>query len=141
MPPAAANSLFTQHLLAGLKGGVASEDGLIRVFDLFEYIQPRVTMDQPGQHPVFRADLEENFPVSLYPGGKKASRNGDEEGFRYDAYLSYADRAPDSTWVWETLIPRLEREGLKVVVSGASRDPGVPLVVSSERGIQQAKRT
>ena len=139
--PAAANSLFTQHLLAGLKGGVASEDGLIRVFDLFEYIQPRVTKDQPRQHPVFKADLEENFPVSLYLGERKDLVTWHEEGFRYDAYLSYADRGPDSTWVWETLIPRLEREGLKVVVSGASRDPGVPLVVSSERGIQQAKRT
>ena len=139
--PAAANSLFTQHLLAGLKGGVASEDGLVRVFDLFEYVQPRVTSEQPNQHPVFKADLEENFPVGLYLGGKKAVMTRDEEGFRYDAYLSYADRDPDSIWVWETLIPRLEREGLKVVVSGASRDPGVPLVVNSERGIQQSKRT
>src|SRR5438270_886714 len=32
--------LFTQHLLAGLRGAVASEDGLIRIFDLFEYLQP-----------------------------------------------------------------------------------------------------
>ena len=46
--PAAANSLFTQHLLAGLNGGVPSEDGLVRVFDLFEYVQPRVTSDQPN---------------------------------------------------------------------------------------------
>ena len=59
-----------------------------------------------------------------------------EEGFRYDAF-SYADRDPDSTWVWETLIPRLEREGLRVVVSGSSRDPGVPLVVNSERGFSK----
>jgi Caspase domain/TIR domain len=139
--PAAANSLFTQHLLAGLKGGVSSEDGLVRVFDLFEYVQPRVTSDQPNQHPVFKADLEENFPVGLYLGGKKDVVTRDEEGFRYDAYLSYADREPDSAWVWETLIPWLEREGLRVVVSGASRDPGVPLIVNSERGIQQAKRT
>jgi hypothetical protein len=139
--PDAANSLFTQHLLAGLTGGVASEDGLVRVFDLFEYVQPRVTCEQPNQHPVFKADLEENFPIGLYLGGKKDVVTGDEEGFRYDAYLSYADRDPDSTWVWETLIPRLEREGLKVVVSGGSRDPGVPLVVNSERGIQQSKRT
>jgi len=139
--PADANSLFTRHLLAGLKGGISSEDGLIRVFDLFEYVQPRVTNDQPDQHPVFKADLEENFPVGLYPGGKKDISARDEDGFRYDAYLSYADRDPDSLWVWETLIPRLEREGLRIVISGASRDPGVPLVVSSERGIQQAKRT
>jgi hypothetical protein len=139
--PAAPNSLFTQHLLAGLKGGAGSEDGLVRVFDLFEYVQPRVTGDQPNQHPVFKADLEENFPVGLYQGGKKDAHPRDEEGFCYDAYLSYADRDPDSAWVWETLIPRLEREGLRIVVSGASRDPGVPLVVNSERGIRQAKRT
>jgi hypothetical protein len=43
--------------------------------------------------------------------------------------------------VWETLIPRLEREGLRLAVSGASPDPGVPLVVGIERGIRQAKRT
>jgi uncharacterized caspase-like protein len=77
--PAAANSLFTQHLLAGLKGGVSSEDGLVRVFDLFEYVQPRVTSDQPNQHPVFKADLEENFPVGLYLGGKTDVVTRDEE--------------------------------------------------------------
>ena len=125
--PGAAHSLFTQHLLAGLGGGVPGADGLIRVFDLFEYVQPRVTHEQPGQHPVFQADLEENFPVALHPDGKSDSPPQDEYGFRYDAYLSYADQAPDSTWVWETLLPRLEREGLRVVVSGASRDPGVLL--------------
>jgi len=62
---------LTRHLLAGLKGGISSEDGLIRVFDLFEYVQPRSRMDQPDQHPVFKADLEDNFPVGLYPGGKE----------------------------------------------------------------------
>ena len=140
--PAAVNSLFTQHLLAGLRGGgIPREDGLIRVFDLFEYVQPRVTRDQPAQHPVFRADLEENFPIALGPVGEKDAAPGDEQGFRYDAYVSYVDRAPDSTWVWETLVPRLEREGLRLVVSGTSPDPGVPLVVGIERGIRQAKRT
>src|SRR5262245_3905440 len=36
------NGLFSKHLLAGLRGGVPGEEGLIRVFDLFEYVQPRV---------------------------------------------------------------------------------------------------
>jgi hypothetical protein len=138
--PGAVHSLFTQHLLAGLGGCAPSADGLIRVFDLFEYIQPRVTFDQPAQHPVFQADLEENFPVALHPGGRKDSPPA-ESGLPYDAYLSYADQAPDSTWVWETLLPRLEREGVRVAVSGASRDPGVPVIVGIERGILQAKRT
>lgn len=139
--PGAANSLFTRHLLAGLRGGIPGDDGLIRVFDLFEYVQPRVTRDQPGQHPVFRADLEENFPVALAAPGSAGSAPAGDDGFRFDAYLSYADRAPDSDWVWQTLIPRLEREGLRLAVSGASPDPGVPLVVGIERGIRQARRT
>jgi hypothetical protein len=87
--PGAENSLFTQHLLTGMQGGIPSEDGLIRLFDLFEYLQPRVTGDQPNQHPIFKAELEENFAVALYLGGQKGVVPKDGEGFRYDAYVSY----------------------------------------------------
>jgi hypothetical protein len=65
----------------------------------------------------------------------------DEEGFRYDAYVSYVDREPDATWVWDTLVPRLEDAGLRVTVSGDVEEPGVARVVSIERGLKQAKRT
>jgi hypothetical protein len=139
--PDAANSLFTQHLLAGLRGGSASDDGLVRIFDLFEYLQPKVTADQPQQHPVFKAELEENFPVALYLGGQKGIVPRDEQGYRYDAYVSYVDKEPDATWVWDTLVPRLETAGLRVAVSGDVEEPGVARVVNIERGIRQAKRT
>ena len=139
--PGAENSLFTQHLLAGLRGGITSDDGLIRIFDLFEYLQPRVTGDQPNQHPIFKAELEENFPIALRLGGQAKAPPTDEQGFRYDAYVSYVDQEPDSTWVWETLLPRLEEAGLRVAVSGDVEEPGVARVVSIERGIRQAKRT
>jgi len=139
--PGAQNSLFTQHLLAGLQGGIPSDDGLIRVFDLFEYLQPRVTGDQPHQHPIFKAELEENFPIALFLGGQKGVVPQDEEGFRYDAYVSYVDREPDATWVWDTLVPRLEDAGLRIAVSGDVEEPGVARVVNIERGIRQAKRT
>jgi hypothetical protein len=132
--------LFTQHLLAGLRGGVASEDGFIRIFDLFEYLQPRVTAGHSQQHPLFKAELEENFPVALYLGGQKGVVPRDEQGFRHDAYVSYVDREPDATWVWDTLVPRLEKAGLRIAVSGDSADPGVARVVGMERGIRQAKR-
>ena len=139
--PGAENSLFTHHLLAGLRGGVPSEDGLIRIFDLFEYLQPRVTGDQPRQHPIFKAELEENFPVALYRGGQKGRVPKDEQGFRYDAYISYVDREPDAGWVWDTLLPRLEEAGLRVAVSGDVEAPGVARVVNVERGIRGARRT
>ena len=139
--PGAENSLFTHHLLAGLRGGIPGEDGLIRIFDLFEYLQPRVTADRPHQHPVFKSEVEENFPVALYRGGQKGIVAKDEQGFRYDAYISYAEREPDVTWVWDTLLPRLEKAGLRVAVSGDVEAPGVARVVNIERGIRQAKRT
>lgn len=139
--PGAPNSLFTVHLLAGLQGGVASDDGLVRLFDLFEYLQPRVTADQPNQHPVFKADLEENFPVALYLGGQKGAVPEVQRGYRYDAYVSYVDQEPDATWVWDTLVPRLEKAGLKVAVSGDVEQPGVARVVGVQRAIEQAKRT
>jgi hypothetical protein len=139
--PGAANSLFTQHLLAGLCGGIPSDDGLIRIFDLFEYLQPKVTADQPNQHPIFKAELEENIPVALYLGGQKSVVPVVEERFRYDAYISYVDKEPDTTWVWETLVPRLNDVGLSIAVSGDVENPGVDRVVNIERGITQSKRT
>src|SRR5262249_46342181 len=52
----------------------------------------------------------------------------------------YADKAPDSDWVWQTLVPRLEQAGVRVAVSEDVLQPGVERVVGIERGIRQAKR-
>jgi hypothetical protein len=139
--PSASNSLFTTHLLSGLRGGIASEDGLIRIFDLFEFVQPLVTKDQPCQHPIFKAEVEENFPVALYKGGQKGVVDRDKSGFRYDAYISYVDVEPDSSWVWKILLPQLRESGVRTAVSGDVEEPGVARVVNIERGITQAKRT
>jgi hypothetical protein len=139
--PGAPNSLFTQQLLAGLRGGIASEDGLIHIFELFEYIQPRITAAQQNQHPIFKGELEENFPVALYVGGKKGVPLKTEDGYKYDVYVSYADKDPDATWVWETLLPQFEQAGLKVAISDDVAELGVARVVNVERGMKQARRT
>ena len=142
--PGDENSLFTKQLLAGMRGGIASDDGMIRIFDLFEYLQPHVTASQPNQHPIFKAEIEENFPVALYLGGQKGvtPRDSHDQGFRYDVYISYAesnDREAD--WVWDVLLPYLDSVGLSVATSDDVRDPGVARVASIERGITQCKRT
>jgi hypothetical protein len=140
--PGDRNSLFTKHLLAGLQGGIASEDGLITIFDLFEYVQPRVTVDQPNQHPIFKAEIEENFAIALYLGGQKGAVPRDEQGFRYDVYVSYAeDSRQDVDWVWETMWPRLEEAGLRVAISDDVAEQGVARVVNMERGMTQSRRT
>ncbi len=68
------NSLFTHYLLEALRGNVRTHgDGLIRVFNIFEYVSEKVPA-RGSQHPIFKAsDLENNFPVALYMGGKQIS--------------------------------------------------------------------
>jgi hypothetical protein len=139
--PKASNSLFTKHFLDALRGGAAGSDGFVRIFSVFEYVQPRVTAEQPGQHPVLKADLEENFPIALLQGERREMSPADHDGFRYDAYISYVDREPDATWVWQRIVPRLRAADLRVAVSGDVEELGVARVVSIERGLRQAKRT
>ncbi len=133
-------SYFTRHLLAALRGAVG-EEGLVKVWDLFEYLQPRVTAECSDQHPVFKAELEDNFAVALALGGQGGMSCRADGDYLYDAYLSYADREPDASWVWEQLVPRLEEAGLKLAVSGDVEEPGVARVVAAERGIERARRT
>jgi uncharacterized caspase-like protein len=70
------NSVFTAQLLEALKGKARTTgDGLIRVFEVFNYVAEQVRGAVPGrQHPIFKAsDLEDNFPVALDRGGTKAA--------------------------------------------------------------------
>ncbi|BDA67328.1 conserved hypothetical protein [Calothrix sp. PCC 7716] len=64
-----------------------------------------------------------------------------EDNFCYDAYISYSDKEPDATWVWNTLLPRLESAGLRIAVSGDVEVPGVTRVENIESAINQSKRT
>lgn len=64
-----------------------------------------------------------------------------QEEYKYDAYITYVDHQPDSTWVWSKLIPRLKEAHLHIAVSGELENLGVAQVVNIERGIRQSKRT
>lgn len=72
--PGMDNSLFTHYLLEALNGKARTRaDGLIRVFDLFEYVSEEVPA-QAAQHPIFKAsDLDKNFPIALFEGGKRVA--------------------------------------------------------------------
>lgn len=70
----ASNSLFTEHLVGALRGAARTQgDGLIRIFEIFNYVAEKVRGAAPGrQHPIFKAsNLEDNFPVALDRGGAK----------------------------------------------------------------------
>lgn len=57
--PGMPNSLFTHYLLQALRGEAPTRgDGVVRLFDVFDYVSQKVTAQQPEQHPLFKAELE-----------------------------------------------------------------------------------
>ena len=149
--PGAEHSLFTSHLLAGLRGEANGAGGVIRIFDLFDYVQPRVTADRPDQHPVFKAEIEENFPIALYRGGQKATpaiqmavrpavQLGLDDGYAYDVFISYSGVKEDRAWVRTYLLPYLEAQQIRVAVD--FRAPlGLPKIAFVEKAVQTSRYT
>lgn len=58
---------------------------------------------------------------------------------QYDVFISYA--GADHTWVWDELLPRLERAGLSVIIDERDFAPGAPLVAEKERAALQSRKT
>jgi caspase domain-containing protein len=67
--------LFTYYLIQGLMGRApVSDDGTIRVFDLFDYVSKQVRVKKRGQEPVLAAkDVTLNFPFALAYGERGIS--------------------------------------------------------------------
>ncbi len=154
--PDDANSLFTKHLLAGFKGGAIGIGGVIRILDLFNYLQPKVTADKPQQHPILKAEIEENFPIALHKGGESPPlppTTSPTDDYQYDVFISYRSKESDkqlqvfsdkpyadAKWVRKTLIPYLESQSLKVYVD--FRFPlGHYFINCMEEAIQQSRYT
>ena len=94
----ARNSVFTTHLLDALRGRArTSGDGVIRVFEIFNYVSETVKRAAPGrQHPIFKAsDLEDNFPVALDRGGVKSTAQPRESRAVPEIWSQLEDVMPD----------------------------------------------
>jgi hypothetical protein len=142
--PGSKYSLFTGHLLEGLRGGARGDGGVIRILDLYSYVQQRVVADQPNQRPVLKVELEENYPIALFRGGKApetAPTPPPTDGFQYDVFISYRQQEPDKTWVRKTLVPKLKAEGIKVFIDYLNFRLGAPIVTEMERAVVQSRYT
>ena len=122
--PGMANSLFTNALLEALRGKARTRgDGLVRVFDVFEYISETVPT-KGKQHPIFKAaDLENNFPISLHLGGKKSLAP------------EISSTEVDKRLLREGMIQAFSQEELEILcadVEQALTDKGVQLQVNPE---------
>ena len=136
--------VFTGHFLDGLRGAARGDGGVIRILDLYTYVQQKVITDQPSQRPVLKVELEDNYPITLYQGGKAPAPTPAEkpaDGFVYDVFISYRQQEPDKTWVRKTLVPRLKAEGLKVFIDYIDFRLGAPIVKEMERAVIQSRYT
>ena len=150
--PDAQNSLFTGHLVAGLKGGAIGVSGVIRILDLFSYVQPKVVADQPQQHPILKAEIEENFPVARYPVALPPTpipAESPSDPYQADVFIVHhllpvhtGQKSADQVWVKKVLAPSLKAQGLSVLtpdyipgLMGASQ------IDAWQAGIQRSRYT
>lgn len=99
--PDAPNSAFTEALLAGLGGAADPHDeGVIKVFDLFDFVASRVAHLTAGQqHPILKASMvEQNFVLALNTVAKAKSVPSSPES----AIVVRSDRD-----ILSTLLPKL----------------------------------
>jgi hypothetical protein len=136
----ARNSQLTGFLLAGLRGAATAVHGVIRICDLFQYVQEQAAAAPPEQrpHPVFKAELEENYPIAFAAPAPLVLPPAPDAA-AYDAFLSYcpADRA----WVARTLVPFLEGLGLVLCLPERDFAYGRPLVAERDRAVSTSRYT
>jgi Caspase domain/TIR domain len=140
--PGARNGVFTGYLLDGLRGAAAGAGGVIRICDLFTHVQQRIAQ-HGGQQPVFHAELEENYPVSLYRGGlADVVVPPAPDDLDYDVFISYrhADRT-DRQFVLGVVAPELQRLGLRVCLEHVDFRLGAPRIQEIERAVTRSRYT
>ena len=136
------NSVFTHHLLAGLRGGARAVGGVIRIGDLFDYVQQRFAAEPLPQQPIFKAEWEENYPIARHRGAALEIPEAPDDGYAYDAFLSYCrDSDEDRDWVEEVAVPLLEGHGLRLCLEHRDFVLGAPLITEAERAVQESRYT
>ncbi len=135
------NSAFTHHLLAGLRGSAEGVGGVIRICDLFRYVQRQFAGAPVPQQPIFKAELEEDYPIARHRG-TAVELPPPPDDYRYDAFVSYChDDLDDRGWVVDAMVPRLERLGLRLCLEERDFVMGTPLIIEAERAVRESRYT
>jgi hypothetical protein len=110
----AARSVFTRHLVAGLRDGSADldGDGDITVDELYSYVHERVVQEMPQQRPKQQSDVEGRIVLARNPG------------WTLPEYLRHGLNSPIATDRLNALhgLERLDRVGNDVVRARAAAE-------------------
>lgn len=137
----ARHGLFTEHLIAGLRGAAGRADGFVRVLDLYDHVQRNVVARQPAQRPVLKTELEDNFAVALSQGGRPALDAPAPSSFAYDVLVVHAPDDRDHAWAMSTLVRLLEDRGVRVCVEGRDAVLGQTRLGEVERLVSASRFT
>lgn len=138
------NSTMTGCLIEAMRGAASGVGGLIRICDLFDYVQKHVTALPLDQRPVFKAELEENYPIAQFRGGiaPPLALPPAPDDAAYDAFVSYREGdADDRAWVLGTLVTYLESLGLKLCLEERDFRIGWSLVDEIDRAVTTSRYT
>lgn len=136
----ARNGLFTEHLLAGLRGAAGRGDGFIYVQDLYDHVQRNVVARNPAQRPVMKAEIEDNFVVALCKAAPALAAPQPSE-LAYDALVVAATHERDQSWAISTVVRRLEESGLRVCVETRDAELGRARIREIERMVATSRYT
>jgi hypothetical protein len=137
----ARHGLFTEHLIAGLRGAAGRADGFVRVLDLYDHVQRNVVARQPAQRPVLKTELEDNFAVALSQGGRPVLDAPATSSLAYDVLVVHAPDDRDRAWAMSTLVRLLEERGVRVCVEGRDAVLGQMRLGELERLVSTSRFT
>jgi hypothetical protein len=138
----ARHGLFTGHLIAGLRGAAGGADGLVRVLDLYHYVQRNVVDRCPDQRPVLKTELEDNYPVARCRAAPCVlDAPSPPAAFAYDVLVVHAPDDRDRAWAQHTLIRLLEERGVRVCTEELDFQLGRPRLLEMERTVAASRLT
>ena len=135
----ARHGVFTEHLIAGLRGAVGGSDGVVRVLDLYRHAARNVVARFPDQRPVLEAVLEDNYAIALCPGGRPPTTVA-PGNFVYDVLLVYAPDDRDRSWA-RVFLQLLEERGVRVCTEELDAEPGGHRLLDMERVVSTSRFT
>ena len=138
----ARHGLFTEHLIAGLRGAAGGSDGVVRVLDLYRHVERNVVARFPDQRPVLKADPEDNYAVARCPSAVRPAPTtaAAPNDFVYDVLLVYAPGDRDRSWA-RVFVQLLEERGVRVCTGELDAEPGSQRPPELERLVATSRFT
>ena len=135
------HGLFTEHLIAGLRGAAGGPDGLVRVLDLYHHVRRNVIARCPAQRPVLKCEIEDNYPIARSQRGTRSALTATAAlpiEFAYDVLLVYSPDDRDSAWS-RSLIHLLEDRGVRVCIEERDAELGGDRILELERLVSTSR--